>query len=377
MKEDPGSGGFEHWPITRADLEPHYDRVEEMLGVQRYPFDHEPYASTSKTRALKEAADQLGHEWFLPNLAVTFANPDRPPQLGEAIVAPRKNLHQQGRATCRLCGECDVGCQFGSKNTLDYTYLTSAWHAGADIRSRSEVRAFEPHEGGGYTVHYVVHDPQAEDQPTDTSSLERHTLTCERLVLSAGTMGSTYLLLRNRGALPGISPLLGTRFSGNGDLLTFAVRCMEQGQAGRRVPRVLDPGHGPVITSAIRVPDALDGDGGEGRGFYLEDAGYPEFVSWMLQLADAPGAVPRAARIVREMILDRLGSRHDPNLGDEVVELLGDTELASGVLPLLGMGRDVPDGNMTLDERGCSQSTGASTGGQRSTSTAFATCRPT
>src|SRR5687768_15431407 len=28
----PG-GGYEHWPLTRSDLDPHYDRVEQMLGA--------------------------------------------------------------------------------------------------------------------------------------------------------------------------------------------------------------------------------------------------------------------------------------------------------------------------------------------------------
>ena len=28
-----GDSGVEHWPIDRADLEPHYDRVERMLGA--------------------------------------------------------------------------------------------------------------------------------------------------------------------------------------------------------------------------------------------------------------------------------------------------------------------------------------------------------
>ena len=49
-------------------------------------------------------------------------------------------------------------------------------------------------------------------------------------------------------------------------------------------PNVMDAAHAPVITSAIRVPDEMDSNGLAGeRGFYLEDAGQPEFVSWMLQ----------------------------------------------------------------------------------------------
>jgi cholesterol oxidase len=37
VKEDLRNGGHEYWPVTRADLDPHYDRVEKMLGAQRYP----------------------------------------------------------------------------------------------------------------------------------------------------------------------------------------------------------------------------------------------------------------------------------------------------------------------------------------------------
>ncbi len=44
VQEDLRDGGYEYWPVTRADLDPHYDRVEAMIGLQRYPFDHEPYA---------------------------------------------------------------------------------------------------------------------------------------------------------------------------------------------------------------------------------------------------------------------------------------------------------------------------------------------
>ncbi len=52
------------------------------------------------------------------------------------------NLHGLPRSTCRLSGECDVGCNYGSKNTLDHTYLSAAHHHGADLRTRCEVRGW-------------------------------------------------------------------------------------------------------------------------------------------------------------------------------------------------------------------------------------------
>jgi cholesterol oxidase len=44
VKEDITSGGYEYWPVTRAELDPHYDRVEAMLRPQPYPLDHAPYS---------------------------------------------------------------------------------------------------------------------------------------------------------------------------------------------------------------------------------------------------------------------------------------------------------------------------------------------
>jgi cholesterol oxidase len=358
VKEEPGHGswkdGYEHWPVTRADLDPHYDRVERMMNVQKYPLDQAPYDKTLKVLAFRDAAQKLGLDWNLVNLAVTFANDGDPAMVGEPIKEDRPNIHGRTRLTCKLTGECDLGCNHGSKNSLDYTYITAAWHAGADIRTRHEVRSFEPREGGGYQLEYVIHDAESEGTKTDTSRLDRHTISCDRLILSAGTMGTTYLLLKNRAAFPAISPALGTHFCGNGDLLTFARHCMTEGPDGKKIPHVLDTAHAPVITSAIRVPDAIDdsapADPGK-RGFYLEDAGQPEFVSWMLQLLDAPRSawdlIPKLPKLAGNFITHK-----DTDIGDSIPEILGDCAESAGFLPLLGMGRDIPEGIMSLQDGG-------------------------
>ncbi|MEA2220375.1 MAG: cholesterol oxidase, partial [Solirubrobacteraceae bacterium] len=352
VREEPGSGswrdGYEYWPVTRAELDPHYDRVERMMNVQKYPLDQAPFDKTLKVLAFRDAARKLGLDWNLVNLAVTFANPGDPAMVGEPIREDRPNYHGRTRLTCKLTGECDLGCNHGSKNSLDYTYITAAMHAGADIRPRHEVRSFAPREGGGYDLTYVIHDAEAEGVATDTRRLDVHAMTCDRLILSAGTLGTTYLLLRNRAAFPRLSPMLGQRFSGNGDLLTFARHCVKEVD-GKKVPHVLDAAHAPVITSAIRMADAVDG--GEGRGFYLEDAGQPEFVSWMLQLLDAPRTaidlIPRLRSLAGNFLTHK-----DTDIANEVVEVLGDCAESAGFLPLLGMGRDVPEGVMRLENGG-------------------------
>ena len=37
VKEDLAKGGYEDWPVTRAELDPHYDEVERRIGVQALP----------------------------------------------------------------------------------------------------------------------------------------------------------------------------------------------------------------------------------------------------------------------------------------------------------------------------------------------------
>ncbi len=351
VQEDLSKGGFEYWPVNRAELDPHYDHVEPMLNAQKYPLEHFPYSETPKTNALKEAAEKLNLDWQLPNLAVTFANKDRPPVPGECIQEEHRNLHDRDRYTCKLCGECDVGCNYGSKNTLDYNYLSAAKRQGAELKTLCEVRSFEPREGGGYQIHYVQHNLDLEGIPSKTHQFAVTTITANQLILSAGTLGSTYLLLKNRDKFRNISNKLGTRFGGNGDLISFALRATET-KDGKKQPRVMDGSHGPVITSTIRMPDALDG--GEGRGFYLQDAGYPGFVDWMLEMFQAPSAFWRQRVYLTRLLCSFIQGTGPANsdLSAEVSQLFGDTSLSAGMLPLLGMGRDIPDGTMRLTKSG-------------------------
>jgi cholesterol oxidase len=331
--EPRADDGYEHWPVTRAELEPHYDRVEARLAPVPYPFAD----TTPKTQAFRAAAEKLELDWSLPGLAIAFApSPGAEPRVGEPVDEARPNLHGRTRSTCRLCGECAMGCNYGAKNTLDFNYLSDAAHGGADIRSRCEVRSFAPREGGGYRVEYVEHDEAADGVTVDTWALPRRALTTDRLVLAAGTLGSTYLMLRNRSSFPALSPRLGTRFSGNGDFMGIT----------RRIPRDVDPGRGPTITSAVRVPDALDG--GSGRGFYMEDCGIPPFLSWLLHAAEAPAGLRRTGPLLRGMLKAQFRRPRATNLGGDLAKLLGDASFSHGLLPVLGMGRDVPDGVMCL-----------------------------
>ncbi len=335
--------GYEHWPVTRADLDPHYDAVEKMLGAARYPWE----SITPKTRAMREGAEKLGKQLDLPHLAVTFATrPGAPPRQGEPVVEEHRNLHDRTRSTCRLCGECNVGCNYGSKNTLDYNYLSSARRLGAELRTRCEVRTISRREGGGYRVQYVDHGETKQDG-TPSPDLPLHALTAKRVVLAAGALGSTFLLLKNRHHLPGLSDRLGSQISGNGDLLAFLDQCRDP---GTRAPRRLEPEIGPVITSSIRFDS--DRTDPARRGFYLEDAGYPQGMGFLVEAIDTPSILARLLGLGSRVVAAWLGMRRGGNLSAAVSRAFGDAARSSSTLPLLAMGRDVPDGRATLDARG-------------------------
>jgi cholesterol oxidase len=335
--EPIGDSGVESWPVTRADLDPHYDEVERMLGATPYPFEHPAYSHTQKTIALRDAATELGLDWRLPPLAISFA--DRPggePGLGLPIVTPDYgNVHGVARRTCRLCGECNMGCNDGAKNTLDHTYLSAAAHHGADLRTLHEARGLRQREQGGYVVDYVRHREGEGDKA------EKGTIECDRLVLAAGTLGTTRLLLRSRDGLPGLSDALGSRFSGNGDVLAFLLRAKDRSRTHE-----IDASHGPVITSAIRLPDGLDGPAEKGRGAYIQDGGHPAFVDWLAESADVRTNLTRVTRFAANFI--RATLTRDRNMSAEIAELFSDADLSANSMPLLGMGRDVPDGTLRL-----------------------------
>jgi cholesterol oxidase len=345
-------GGYERWPIDRALLEPHYAAVEKMLDAQRYPFGVAPYNQTPKTIAMRDAAETLGLDWLLPELAVSFRSPGEAPAPGVPLREERPNLHGLPRQTCRLCGECDAGCNFGAKNSLDYTYLSRAKDYGAEIRTLSEVRSLEPLDGpgggtSGYRVTYVSHQPSEDQTPVPISSLPTTTIKAHRVVLGGGTFGTTYLLLRNRSAFPLISAALGTRFSTNGDLLAAIIDAHRRVGEGS-IARHLDPSVGPVITSAIRIADNHDGTGATGRGFYVEDGGVPAFLDWVAESAGALNMAGRAAAFFARRVVAHLSGNPRNHVSGDISKLLGGGQVSSTALPLLAMGRDIPDGVMRL-----------------------------
>lgn len=211
--EDP------RWPksIDRAALDPYYDRVAQMLRLQPIPSE----IALPKRDAFHDAAGKLGREAFDPDMAVSWTDPGQP-----------------GREACQLVAECEFGCRHGAKNSVDLTYLARAEALGATVQTGIQISHVSPAGSDGYSVQY-------EHVPNGPNG----SVTGSRVVLSAGTLGTTEILLRSRdlaGTLPDLSSALGIGFSGNGDFLGSIQNSGVD----------LEPWRGPDVTSVIRFFDA-------------------------------------------------------------------------------------------------------------------------
>lgn len=333
----------ETWSFSRADLDPHYDAVERFLDVQTLPTEGvstplDPAYLLPKVAQFHAAGAGNASPVYAP-LAVRFRDAANEPVIGAPVPeSSYPSVFGLRRRTCRLCGECDTGCNDGAKNSLDHTYLSAAGHHGASLHQRTEVRTLTRRADGRFDVGVVVHRPEDEGWLTPAATLPLRTVVADHVVIAAGTLGSTNLLLRNATRLGLSNPALGTRFCGNGDLLGFIVNVAAQ----------LDGWQGPVITSFLEFPDESDTGAPDDFGMYIQDAGYPEFAAWLVETAVGAKRLPALAKFVAAEVWSRIRGRRDTSLSDEVSALLGRPSVTTRGMPVLGMGMDVPDGTLFL-----------------------------
>lgn len=332
-------GVTEDWSFTSADLDQHYTAVEDFLDVQTLPTGDSPpldpvyrLPKVSAFRSVGGASEA--------NLAIQFRDAAGTPRVSAAVPeSDYPDLFDIPRRTCRLCGECDVGCNEGAKNSMDHTYLSAASAHGATVHELTEVRSITRLRDGGFEIGVVRHDPEAHPGPHNTQHLPIHRITADRVVLAAGALGSTYLALRNRDSLGLGNPALGTRFCGNGDLLGFILG------AGPK----LDGWRGPVITSYLGFPDESDTGDPADYGMYIQDAAYPEFAAWLVDTAASLKRLPAISKhLLGMMISRRLKRRSTTSISADISNLLGRPSVTAHGVPVLGMGMDVPDGTLYL-----------------------------
>lgn len=152
------------------------------------------------------------------------------------------------------------GVNSGAQRSLDRTVLARAEATGrVDVRPLSVVTAMRP-KGEGYLVDYHVIDERG-------VVMSRHQVTTTHLVLAAGSLGTTRLLMRARaaGALPDLDDALGTKV-GNSEVITARTGMPENnptqgGPSAILVQDWTDNPHAPVSLLNFPWVDAPPGEG--------------------------------------------------------------------------------------------------------------------
>ncbi|HTN83650.1 MAG TPA: alpha/beta fold hydrolase [Sorangium sp.] len=215
-----------------------YMLAERMLSPKPYP---QSYPALPKLTALERSAEVMGQPFRRLNINVTFED-----GINAAGVAQK---------ACNNCGDCVSGCNFEAKNTVLMNYLPDARRHGAAIFVETSVRHVERRSDGKWNVHYQVLDVgrEAFDAPTLV-------VTAKIVILSAGALGSTEILLRSRELGLPMSDMIGEGFSGNGDMLGFGYNCkptLDGLGFGHRAAGTMAP-VGPCITGVIDMRNQAD-----------------------------------------------------------------------------------------------------------------------
>jgi cholesterol oxidase len=275
---------WSHITDWRAELMPHYEQAQRMLGVVRNP------TFTDADRIVKEVADEMGFgDTWVPTPVGVFFGPDGKKAPGKTVPDPYFGGVGPDRTGCLEVGECMTGCRHGAKNTLVKNYLYLAESAGAKVHPMTTVTGFEQLPDGTWRVQTVRTGRWVRKQ--------KKTFTATHLVLAAGTWGTQHLLfkMRDKGKLPKLSERLGVLTRTNSESIVGAGKL--------EISPDLDLTHGVAITSSIHPSSDT----------HIEPVRYGKGSNAMglLQtlMTDGPGPegsdVPRWRQLIR-------GAREDP-----------------------------------------------------------------
>jgi len=200
LSPDPRIFQDEAWPIeVRRDrlLAEGYLRARHMLRPEPSPR----MAGYEKVKALRLAASAFGRP--VQPIPVHVVYKGGPNAAG---------VHQDA---CTECGDCCGGCNIGAKTTVASTYLADAAAFGAEIYTEMRVLSLSRGADGAWLV-WVRPGYWGE------GGAQKISLEAGIVVLGAGTLGSTEILLRSQAQGLAFSKWLGSRFTSNGDVIAMA-----------------------------------------------------------------------------------------------------------------------------------------------------------
>ncbi len=238
-------------------LDAGYRRAEEMLKPTPYPND---FPSLKKMDALAKSAEFLHEKFYRPPINVTFQD-----GVNHVGVEQKK---------CNLCGDCVTGCNNKAKNTTLMNYLPDAKNHDAEIYTQISVKYIERADNK-WLIHYEILGSGREKFNSGTMFVS-----ADIVILAAGTLGSTEILLRSQQHGLPVSSQLGMHFTGNGDVLAFGYNTDQNINGigfGTRSPADSEP-VGPCITGIIDIREQPQLD----HGMVIEEGSIPGAIAKFL-----------------------------------------------------------------------------------------------
>ena len=226
------------------------------------PARYDGARTLQKYQALEKASDALPARASAAPVTVSFADTVNP----AGVVQP----------ACTLCGDCCSGCNVGAKNTVYLTYLHDAAAHGAHMFTGTTVDHIERVKNG-WRINYRARN----DGKTSV------TVEAPIVILAAGTLGSTEILLRSQARGLALSERIGHGFSANGDIIAF-------GYGAREKVNAIGVGHpakvkvdtvGACVTGQVKLADTKRLE----REMYLLEGAMPSPLAPLLPVAFIPG----------------------------------------------------------------------------------------
>ncbi|MDH0865679.1 alpha/beta fold hydrolase [Mitsuaria sp. GD03876] len=258
-RPDPAVFRAPGWPkdFLDEDMAPWFERAERLLGVRDDGAD----GGDNTIERLRLPGFQARR---LEALRALDATRTRAARLQVAMDGRPRGAADWAHRACIACGDCATGCNHEAKQSLDTGLLLQAWRQGAELVCGASVEWLEPVPGAGWRV-AVQHT----DELLRQRQGEPFEILARRVILAAGSLGSTEILMRARERGLAVSRMLGQAFSANGDVIAVghewprAVRAVADEdrpaatrQVGPTITAVLDAGPDHVVED-LAVPAAL------------------------------------------------------------------------------------------------------------------------
>jgi choline dehydrogenase-like flavoprotein len=206
-------GVADDWPVSYAELEPYYTKVEYELGVsgpkdgdanpfeppRSRPYPTAAHALNPASRAIQRGAARLGLHL-----------------VREALAIPTEDWN--GRPACINAGTCRLGCKISAKSSIDVTYIPKAERT-KRVEIRSECMAREITVGADGRARSVIY--------FDADGEERQ-IFARVIVVAGNAVETARLLLLSKSrlfpdGLANSSGLVGKRFMEHLSVFAYGV----------------------------------------------------------------------------------------------------------------------------------------------------------